>query len=1212
MNDYQIQGTEPNLFITVPVVDQSETMYPEGAPEFVYEQGLYYPAATNYGYYCTGLESPVEWDDHNMFFGLDGLEAQYTGAQAESLQYVYYTPSYGYAQSPYSPYNPYIPGATIGVDTPFVGVQQYYTVSANQNSGSSPAYVPVAIPSAPDVAPNVSIGPLLGSGASAVNRLNLSAATAAFNPRPTSHRTHSLRKVSEGARANTTQNKQSALHGSVALGLTNSAPHNFQALNNFSRGRGVSHRITPKVAPSASGLSDFGSTAHGRPVVDKLQPCNYSERVLGDISGIPLDEQSWGPRTNNSKNLMVVKAYTTKAGDGTAPGNIVICTDQFNKDDFCFDFAMAKFFVVKSYSEDDVHKSIKYTVWSSTPNGHKKLDSAYADAQKIAAGDDRGCPIFLFFSVNASGHFCGVAEMIGPVNFDNNMDFWQQDKWTGFFPVKWHFIKDVPNSNFRHIKLENNEDKPVTNSRDMQEIWYKQGMEMFKIFKNYTSKTSILDDFMFYENRQRLMHEQKARYLMRNYESQPAFDPPRKLNSVIGLLPRGDEKMNNLKDANILEPTDVKPDGNGDCLDESSTSLEWQASGQSDDNSRPTTNVKHMEAVRENGPVSDLKMGSPTLNTMQPKSEPVAAVVTNAFAAVAAPVVSNEPVDIVTVGSIHVKVNWFAELSGGLTVGTIPLDPRKVQAVPAAVFGKGGLQGDLGECSGSKRSSEEQRNAMKLPKVEVLDVNLPSRTLSSSHVGENGASTSSSGIRSNFIGMGFSPSLVDKAIKANARVKGGILSYFHYHNGHVNASQILPVGPCCLFQFKAAAQKSSSESSDSLDEFFNDIETVSNNCDLTADNIAKKALQESSSESLDSLDDLFSDNDDASKPLQFASGCHPKEEPEVFDGVKNSARASLLMINFSADQVDFAINKLEAPVNELVDYIIASQIAEKFQGDNTTHGDDEVSEVMGLEGQELCYTICILGSELPVAEIADLIFTDQIAGTTVKIEKDVLPASSVDYTQNRRMMGNGLKRHSFDMQCSLRYRSSKDPIQAPGELHKIPKPEHCKILYEMVAGPPYFFYESVANLSHESWTKVSRFLCAVDPEFVNTQFFSALIRKAGYAHNLPTEKRFHICPNSPLSIEEAILHPKKWWPSWDTRKQLSCIYPELLEYLNFVTGLEGGIGGEVSVESSLLKRNILKRWWQNTEQTGELVQIEDIQNGLTSHHFMNSFGFCSM
>ena len=72
--------------------------------------------------------------------------------------------------------------------------------------------------------------------------------------------------------------------------------------------------------------------------------------------------------------------------------------------------------------------------------------------------------------MNASGQFVGLAEMIGPVDFKKSMDFWQQDKWNGFFPVKWHIIKDIPNKNFHHITLENNDNKAVTFSRDTQEV----------------------------------------------------------------------------------------------------------------------------------------------------------------------------------------------------------------------------------------------------------------------------------------------------------------------------------------------------------------------------------------------------------------------------------------------------------------------------------------------------------------------------------------------------------------------------------------------------------------------------------------------------------------------------------------------------------------------------------------------------------------------
>lgn len=54
----------------------------------------------------------------------------------------------------------------------------------------------------------------------------------------------------------------------------------------------------------------------------------------------------------------------------------------------------ARYFVIKSFTEDDVHKSLKYEIWSSTDPGNKRLDKAF----KETAG--RG-PIYLFFSVNA-------------------------------------------------------------------------------------------------------------------------------------------------------------------------------------------------------------------------------------------------------------------------------------------------------------------------------------------------------------------------------------------------------------------------------------------------------------------------------------------------------------------------------------------------------------------------------------------------------------------------------------------------------------------------------------------------------------------------------------------------------------------------------------------------------------------------------------------
>jgi YTH domain-containing family protein len=124
------------------------------------------------------------------------------------------------------------------------------------------------------------------------------------------------------------------------------------------------------------------------------------------------------------------------------------------------------------------------------------LDSAFRERE------GKG-PIYLFYSVNASGHFCGMAEMMSPLDYEHQTDVWHtSNKWQGKFEVKWIYVKDVPNQQFRNIRLENNDNKPVTNSRDTQEIPYEKGKLMLKTMHMYRDKTSIFDDFQFYESKQ--------------------------------------------------------------------------------------------------------------------------------------------------------------------------------------------------------------------------------------------------------------------------------------------------------------------------------------------------------------------------------------------------------------------------------------------------------------------------------------------------------------------------------------------------------------------------------------------------------------------------------------------------------------------------------------------------------------------------------------
>ena len=149
----------------------------------------------------------------------------------------------------------------------------------------------------------------------------------------------------------------------------------------------------------------------------------------------------------------------------------------------------SKFFVIKSYSKDDVIHSIKYNIWCSTEEGNRRLDRAYMQTQ-----NHKYASVYLFFSINGSGQFCGIAQMMSRVDYDGKSEIWSQDKWKGKFDVKWIFIKDVPNIKLRHIILKTNENKPVTNSRDTQDVPFDEAIQVLDVFRSHFKKTTILDE----------------------------------------------------------------------------------------------------------------------------------------------------------------------------------------------------------------------------------------------------------------------------------------------------------------------------------------------------------------------------------------------------------------------------------------------------------------------------------------------------------------------------------------------------------------------------------------------------------------------------------------------------------------------------------------------------------------------------------------------
>ena len=158
-----------------------------------------------------------------------------------------------------------------------------------------------------------------------------------------------------------------------------------------------------------------------------------------------------------------------------------------------------QFFVIKSFSEEDVHKSIKYGVWSSSKTGNITLSNAFNMTK------EKGGNVYLFFSCNGSGRYVGVARMKSACDENKSFEYWTQDgKWPGLFDVEWLFIKDVPFKEFKNIiiTMKDGEVKPVSNSRDTQEIPFEQAKIMLEKIEKYQNSNTILEHFEFYDLRQ--------------------------------------------------------------------------------------------------------------------------------------------------------------------------------------------------------------------------------------------------------------------------------------------------------------------------------------------------------------------------------------------------------------------------------------------------------------------------------------------------------------------------------------------------------------------------------------------------------------------------------------------------------------------------------------------------------------------------------------
>ena len=162
------------------------------------------------------------------------------------------------------------------------------------------------------------------------------------------------------------------------------------------------------------------------------------------------------------------------------------------------------------YNFEQASKAYKTCCWSSTPKANRKLASAY----KTLGGCRKIVSVYVCQWIGEIG---AVAEItsVGIGNNDLNGDFGseegdervlkhgqrqktkQKHKQKGVerqrqdrteFQLRWWHIIDIANKQLKHLRVPSNGNRPVTNSRDTQELPLDIGQAMLDIFRESNAK----------------------------------------------------------------------------------------------------------------------------------------------------------------------------------------------------------------------------------------------------------------------------------------------------------------------------------------------------------------------------------------------------------------------------------------------------------------------------------------------------------------------------------------------------------------------------------------------------------------------------------------------------------------------------------------------------------------------------------------------------
>uniref|UniRef100_A0ACD6A860 Uncharacterized protein n=1 Tax=Avena sativa TaxID=4498 RepID=A0ACD6A860_AVESA len=284
-----------------------------------------------------------------------------------------------------------------------------------------------------------------------------------------------------------------------------------------------------------------------------------------------------------------------------------------------------------------------------------------------------------------------------------------------------------------------------------------------------------------------------------------------------------------------------------------------------------------------------------------------------------------------------------------------------------------------------------------------------------------------------------------------------------------------------------------------------------------------------------------------------------------------------------------------------------------------SHRDKKVQYLlqMGFPEDEAKMAIKRCGLDCAMSVLIDSIHASQFIGDEHEIKDSNCIDSSLeiqkaklieDSKKRRKLYGGGAQGNPLVLDCS-----HEDPMLPPNPMvgFNLPSdPFHSaqRRIPIHATGPPFIYFENMAQAPKGVWDTISQFLDGVKPEYVDSKFFSASTGKRDCLHNLPIDGRYPL-PLSRKTIFEALPQYEKWWPSWDPRLQLNCLRtrmasPKLVERISRTLAEDPGNPPAKSVQKYVLGE--CREWnlvWVGKNRVAPLEPDEmEVLLGFPAHH----------